>query len=128
MTSQYINNIPQRIGPFADAVHPNFPHVLRYPLDFTIIHLNIHGLDDNLDCKIPYLEKTVINDINPLTETWSWTHDKNIPNFLTLELPPNKLDERKTGRSSGGTLIYYKNIFKIKSKSSKFRKTVFGWK
>ena len=96
--------------------------LLRSQLDFTISHLNIHGLDNNFGCKIPDLEKILINDINILTETWSCTHDKNIPNFLTIELPPNKLDKRKTGRSSGGTLIYYKQYLQNQIKIIKSHK------
>ena len=98
------------------------PMLLRSPLDFTISHLNIHGLDNNLGCKIQDLEKILISDINILTETWSCTHDKNIPNFLTLEVPPNKLDKKKTGRSSGGTLIYYKQYLQNQIKVIKIHK------
>ena len=98
------------------------PMLLRSQLDFTISHLNIHGLDNNFGYKIPDLEKILINDINILTETWSCTHDKNIPNFLTIELPPNKLDKRKTGRSSGVTFIYYKQYLQNQIKIIKSHK------
>ncbi len=96
--------------------------LLKSPLDFTISHLNIHGLDNNLGCKIADLEKTLINDINIFTETWSCTHDKDIPNFLRLEVPPNKIDRMKTGRSSGGTLIYYKQYLQNQIKVIKAHK------
>ncbi len=79
-------------------------------LDFTIGHLNIHGIDNSFGCKIPDLESEFLtNDINIFTETWTCSHNKDVPNFSVIEIPPNKMNKKSSGRSSGGILIYYKS-------------------
>ena len=81
---------------------------MKTHLTLSVSYINIHGLHNNLGCKIPNLSSFLINDINVLSETWTCNHKKDIPNFEHIELLPNKLTSKAKGRSSGGLIIYYK--------------------
>lgn len=60
-------------------------------------------------------------DLFALSETW--THDAlTIPNFRCINQPANKIGSQKSGRSSGGIMLFYKEsiakfISKVKSTS-----------
>ncbi len=84
----------------------------KSPIDLSVGYINIEGLHSkNFSCKLPYLEKKFIHDIEILVETWdSCRHDKNIKDYEVIEVKSQKKKKIVKGRSSGGLLIYIKNI------------------
>ena len=83
----------------------------KSPIDFSVGYHNIEGLHSkNFSCKLPYLEKKLIHDIEILVETWdSCKHSKDIPGYKVIEIKSQKKKRVVKGRSSGGLLIYIKN-------------------
>ena len=83
---------------------------------FSVSHWNIKVLHDNiLDCKLQsaeFLKNIGKHDIVILTETWGCSHDISIPNFEVKIIPPNKLKNKKSGRSSGGVIVLYRTYLK----------------
>ena len=85
------------------------PSVL--PLDLSVGYQNIEGIHHSqFGCKLPYLEKSFVHDIEIISETWGeCSHDKNIPGYKKLkEVKPTKITHTKKGRASGGILTYVK--------------------
>ena len=83
----------------------------KTPIDFSIGYQNIDGLHTkNFSCKLPYIHKKFIHDIEILTETWgSCEHDKEIDGYRLIEIEPQKEKGVSKGRASGGLLIYCKS-------------------
>ena len=83
----------------------------RPPIDLSVGYINVEGLHSkNFSCKLPYLEKKFIHDIEILVETWdSCKHDKNIQGYEVIEIKSQKKKNIVRGRSSGGLLIYIKS-------------------
>ena len=84
----------------------------KSPIDFSIGYQNIEGIHDkNFACKLPYIEKKCIHDIEIITETWGFcTHSKDIAGYkLVDEIKPQKKRKIVKGRSSGGLLVYVKS-------------------
>ena len=83
---------------------------------FSVSHWNIKGLHDNIfGCKLQSAEfkkKNSKDDIVILRETWGCSHDISIPNFEVKIIPPNKLKNKKSGRSSGGVIVLYRTYLK----------------
>ena len=77
--------------------------------DFSIGYLNIEGIhDSHFGCKIPYIEKKMINDIEILSETWgTCKHELNV-DYKCFDLKSQKRNTKK-GRASGGLKLYYKS-------------------
>jgi exonuclease III len=85
---------------------------VKTPLDLSIGYQNIEGLHSrNFSCKLPYLEKKFIHDIEILSETWdTCSHSKDIDGYKTIKpVKPQKKSNIKKGRASGGMIIYCKN-------------------
>ena len=84
---------------------------VKSPIDFSIAYQNIDGLHcGNFTCKLPYLEKKFIHDIEIISETWdSCKHGKDIQGYKFIEVKAQKKNRISKGRSSGGLLIYIKN-------------------
>ena len=88
---------------------------------FSVSHWNIQGLhDDIFGCKLQsaeFLKNISKRDIVILTETWGCSHDISIPNSEVKIIPPNKLKNKKSGRSSGGVIVlnrtYLKNRIEV---------------
>ena len=84
----------------------------KNPIDLSIGYQNIDGLHSKtFSCKLPYIEKKFIHDIEILAETWdSCKHNKEINGYKIIK--DNKSQKVSTitkGRSSGGIIIYCKN-------------------
>ena len=82
----------------------------KSPIDLSIAYQNIGGLHSpSFTCKLPYLEKKFIHDIEILSETWdTCKHGKDIPGYKFIEIKSQKKKKIAKGRSSGGLLIYIK--------------------
>ena len=80
-------------------------------LNFTVSYWNIEGIHDKIQgCKIPYLGKYLINDIEILSETWgACDHSLDVEDYHSIKIDSNKNKQTKKGRSSGGMLIYFKH-------------------
>ena len=55
------------------------------------------------------LKKQIIHDITVLSETWKCDHSKNIEGYSNFEMQPQKA-KGKSGRASGGIIVYYKSF------------------
>ena len=83
---------------------------MNVPLSFSIGYLNIHVLESKwTGCKLPPVSKQIIHDITVLSETWKCDHSKNIEGYSNFEIQPQKL-KGKSGRASGGIIVYYKSF------------------
>ena len=96
----------------------------------SISHWNIKGLHDPIfGCKLQLPELTKIiseYDINILSKTWGCSHEINIPNYEVGVIPPNKIKDKKSGRSSGGITVIYRSNLKSKLEFTKSR-TNYMW-
>ena len=83
---------------------------VKQNLNLSIGYHNIEGLHNKtFQCKLPYLKKKLIYDIEILSETWGeCNHDKTHDNFDCHEIKSQKHVDIKKGRKSGGFLIYIK--------------------
>ena len=83
----------------------------KSPIDFSVGYSNIEGLHSkSFSCKLPYLQKKFIHDIEVLVETWdSCKHNKEIGGYKIINVvKPQKKKNVVKGRSSGGMIIYVK--------------------
>ena len=64
--------------------------------------------------KSKFKDNVLKYDIVVLTEAWGCSHDISIAGYETLLIKPNKKKHIKSGRSSGGVIIIYKNFLKTK--------------
>ena len=87
-------------------------------MSLSISHLNIKGIDSqSTGCKLKsqsFKDNVLKYDIVVLTEAWGCNHDISIAGYETLLIKPNKKKHIKSGRSSGGVIIIYKNVLKTK--------------
>ena len=93
------------------GIHPQ-RMTAKTPIDLSIGYQNIDGLHSkNFSCKLPYIEKKFIHDIEILSETWdSCKHNKEIDGYKILDESKAQKEKNTTkGRSSGGITIYCKN-------------------
>ena len=84
----------------------------KNPIDLSIGYQNIEGLHDkNFSCKLPYIGKKFIHDIEIISETWdSCPHSKEIDGYKIIDIAEAQKKRHITkGRSSGGMIIYCKN-------------------
>ena len=97
---------------------------------FSVSHWNIKGLHDNIfGCKLQsaeFLKNISKHDIIILTETWGCSHDISIPNFEVKIIPPNKLKNKKSGRSSGGVIVLYRTYLENRIELQKCTQTMSG--
>ena len=86
---------------------------MKNPIDLSIGYHNIDGIHSkSFSCKLPYLEKKFIHDIEIIAETWGQCqHSKEIDGYKSFVIPTQKDVDIKKGRSSGGLIVYYKNHF-----------------
>ena len=84
--------------------------MFKTPLDLSIGYHNIEGIHNpTFGCKLPFIKKKFIHDIEVLAETWgTCDHDKNVQGYKLIEIKPHKKSNIKKGRLSGGILIYYR--------------------
>ena len=61
--------------------------MIKSPIDLSIGYQNVDGPHSkNFSCKLPYLEKKFIHDIEILAETWdSCKHNKDIDGYKIIE-------------------------------------------
>ena len=85
--------------------------MFKNPLDLSIGYQNIEGIHNpTFGCKISYLQKEFIHDIEIISETWgSCDHDRTISGYRHFVVDPHKDKKIKKGRSSGGIAVYYKD-------------------
>ena len=87
-------------------------------MSLSISHLNMKGIDSqSIGCKLKsqsFKDNVLKYDIVVLTEAWGCNHDISIAGYETLLIKPNKKNHIKSGRSSGGVVIIYKNFLKTK--------------
>ena len=72
-------------------------------------------------CKLqlPELTKNISEYyINILSER-GCSHELNTPNYEVEVIPPNKIRDRKSGRSSGGITVIYRSNLKSKLEFTK---------
>ena len=85
---------------------------VKTPIDLSIGYQNIEGLHSkNFSCKLPYIQKKFIHDIEIISETWdSCKHNKEIDGYKIVDVSESQKKKNITkGRSSGGIIIYCKN-------------------
>ena len=87
-------------------------------MSLSISHLNIKGIDSqSIGCKLKsqsFKDNVLKYDIVVLIEAWGCNHDISVAGYETLLIKPNKKKHIKSGRSSGGVTIIYKNFLKTK--------------
>ena len=87
-------------------------------MSLSISHLNIKGIDSqSIGCKLKsqsFKDNVPKYDIVVLTVAWGCNHDISIAGYETLLIKPNKKKHIKSGRSSDGVIIIYKNFLKSK--------------
>ena len=100
---------------------------MKVPLSLLIGYLNVDGLHRKcLGCKIPHIKELIIHDITIISETWSCNHSKDIQNYSYFQIEPQKSKQTKSGRSSGGIIVYYESFLES-YKSIIKRDNQYGW-
>ena len=104
------------LAPVVVAVLANVPYRINAPLgilgtlSLSIGYQDVDGLHRKwLGCKIPHIKELIIHDIRIISETWSCSHSKDIENYSYFQIEPQKSKQTKSGRSSGGIIVYYKS-------------------
>ena len=91
---------------------------MKFTNNISVAQWNIKSLHDPIfGCKFQLSDFTnslLNHDINILTETWGCSHEINLPNYGMKSVKPNKIKGKKSGRSSGGIIVLYKNHLKLK--------------
>ena len=95
-------------------------------LNFSIGFHNVEGLHSDCECFLPDIADSVINDINFIAECWNCDHDKELTGFQHFYENGFKTPGVKTGRASGGLLLYVRNNISKYVKILKKRPTVSG--
>ena len=84
-------------------------------MSLSISHLSIKGIgSQSIGYKLrsqSFKDNVPKYDIIVLTKAWGCNHDISIAGYETLLIKPNKKNHIKSGRSSGGVIIIYKNFF-----------------
>ena len=79
---------------------------------------NVKGLHSPLfGCKLninDFVEKIQRYDISIVAETGGCNHDDKIAGYKLIGIKPNKREEAKSGRASGGITIWLKHDLKLK--------------
>ena len=78
-------------------------------LNFSIGFHNVEGLHSDCECFLPDIADSVINDINFIAKCWNCDHDKELTGFQHFYENGFKTPGVKTGRASGGLLLYVRN-------------------
>ena len=78
-----------------------------------ISYWNVHGLHSpNFGCKLQITDFTShLNkfDISIIAETWGFKHTYNLSGYEHFKITPNKKQNTKAGRSSGGITVFYRS-------------------
>ena len=68
------------------------------------LHCPFFGCKLNID---DFVEKIQRCHISIVGETWGCKHYHNIADYKLIEIKPNKREEAKSGRASGGITIWF---------------------
>ena len=75
-----------------------------------VSHWNVHGLHSpNFGCKLQITDFTShLNkfDISIIAETWGCKHAYNLSGYEHFKITPNKKQNTKAGRASGGITVF----------------------